>query len=111
MSKPKLSSKTPDAGEYNSLIGTHDSIVSLPRERRYAVVEFRTKGVVLDVASGEHQATMEIVQIEQPASAADEVALVALLDKMFQNRTHLAARPDPNADHDTPLDLSGITPE
>jgi len=104
MAKPKLSTKTPDAPEYNTLIPTHDAIVSLPRERRYAIVEIKTKGVNTDVDSGEAQATVQIVHLEQPATAADERKVVELLDAMFQKRTKLSARPDPHAEEDTPLD-------
>ena len=49
-SKPKLSVKTPDAPDYNTLLGTHDSIIALPRERRYALIEFRTKKLDTDIA-------------------------------------------------------------
>ena len=108
-SKPKLSVKTPDAPDYNTLLGTHDSIIALPRERRYALIEFRTKKLDTDIASGEQQATIEIVHIEQPATSADETAVVAILDKMFKARTNLVARPAPDQP-DTPLDLSGLAP-
>lgn len=103
-SKPKLTVKTPDDENYNALIGEHPNIVSLPRERRYAIVEFITTKVDLDVASGEQQASVALVQIEIPRSQADEVSVVALLDKMFKSRTHLTARADPYAGEDTPLD-------
>jgi len=103
-SKPKLSSKTPDAPEYNTLIDTHELIVSLPRERRYAIVELKTKGVNTDVDSGEAQATVQIIHLEQPRTKADTDRLTGLLDELFLKRTKLAARPDPHAEADTPLD-------
>lgn len=103
MSKPKLSTKTPDAPEYNTLIGDHETINSLPRERRYAIVELTTKRVDLDVATGEHQATMQIIHIEGPQTQADEKLITDLLDTLFKKRTKLTARPAPDAG-DTPLE-------
>ncbi len=105
-SKPKLSTKTPDAPEYNTLIPTHDQIVAMPRERRYAIVELKTKGVNTDVDSGEAQATVQIIHLEQPATKADSDAVTALLDSMFTKRTKLQQRPDPHAE-DVPLDGLG----
>lgn len=102
-SKPKLTVKTPDAPEYNTLLATHDAIIALPRERRYAIVELKTKGVNTDVDSGEAQATMQIIHLEQPMTAADTKRVTDLLDELFTKRTKLAARPDPHAD-DVPLD-------
>ncbi len=107
--KPKLSSKTPDADEYNALIGIHSDLVSLPRERRYAIVEYRTKKVDLDVASGEQQAIVELVHIEAPVSAADEQQIVDVLDGLFRKRTNLKTRANPTGeDSDTPLEGIGL---
>lgn len=109
MAKPKLSVKTPDASEYNTLISTHEQIIALPRERRYAIVELKTEKVENDIDSGEAQAKLQIIHVEQPRTAADEKALTDLLDKMFTSRTKLASRPDPHAEQDTPLEgLGGL---
>lgn len=105
-SKPKLSTKTPDAPEYNTLIETHDTIVAMPRERRYAIVELKTSKVNRDIDTGEEQAIMQVIHLEQPRTKADNDAVQALLDKMFTSRTKLAARPDPHAE-DTPLEGLG----
>lgn len=106
-SKPKLSTKTPDSDVYNTLITTHESIVAMPRERRYAIVELKTEKVNLDVDTGESQATMQVIHLEQPRSKADTDALVAMLDSLFTKRTKLGARPDPHAGEDTPLEGIG----
>lgn len=108
MAKPKLSTKTPDAVENNALVELHESILALPRERRYGIVEFVTKKIDRDIATGDEQATMQIVQIEIP-SGADKTALEALLDKTFTARTNLKTRPNPNAEADTPLEGLGDT--
>lgn len=106
--KPKLSSKTPDAADYNSLIETHADLVSLPRERRYAIVELRVKKVDLDVASGEQQAIVELVHVETPSTQADETKLVDLLDTMFTKRTKIKQRGNPLGEEDTPLAGIGL---
>lgn len=104
MSKPKLSTKTPDATESNALIELHDSIIALPRERRIIVAEVITKQVNTDIATGEQQATLQLAHIEVP-TGADRVALEKLLDKAFTGRTSLKHRPDPTAgEADTPLE-------
>lgn len=103
MSKPKLSTKTPDQPETNALIDAHAQILALPRERRYAIVELATKSVNNDVATGEQQATLHAVHIELP-TGADQVALEKLLDKAFTKRTNMRTRPDTVGDPDTPLE-------
>lgn len=102
-SKPTLSSKTPDSTDYNTLILNHDGILALPRERRYAIVELKTRTVNTDVESGEQKATMQIVHLEQPQTAADQKALVDMLDQLFTKRTKQAARPDPEGEKPEPL--------
>lgn len=104
VAKPKLSTKTPDAPEYNSTIENHANIVALPRERRYAIVEIKTAKVTRDVDSGEDQATLQLIHIEEPQSGADARKLEELLDSMFQKRTKLKTRANPHEEEDTPLD-------
>lgn len=107
-SKPKLSSKTPDAPEYNTLITRHDALIGWPRERYYAVVELKVSDITTDIDTGEEQARIQIVHIEQPVVAADAKALESLLDSMFQKRTKLKVRSDPHAEEDTPLEGIGL---
>jgi len=109
MSKPKLSTKTPDAKERNALIEAHGGIIDMPRERRYAIVELATQNVRTDIATGEEQATLQIVHCELP-TGSDRDALEKLMDKVFQKRTNLKVRPDPNAEVDTPLEGLGDGP-
>lgn len=107
MPKPKLSSKTPDDPKYNSLIGSHDTILRMPRERRYAIVELRTKGINTDVATGDQQATEVVVHIEEPPSGAEQAKLEKLLDDWY-NRRNKEPRGNPAGDEDTPLDGLGL---
>lgn len=106
MSKPKLSTKTPDSTETNALIDMHGQIIALPRERRYAIVELAVKAVNRDIATGEEQATLHAVHIEVP-TGKDAKELEALLDRTFTNRTNIKVRPDAVAEADTPLDGIG----
>jgi len=102
MSKPKLSTKTPDATEANALIDLHSAIVSMPRERRLIVAEVIVKTVTTDTASGEQQATLQLAHIEAP-TGADRDALEKIMDGAFKKRTNLQHRPDPTAETGTPL--------
>lgn len=106
MSKPKLSTKTPDATESNALIDLHGSIISLPRERRLIVAEVIVKSVATDVASGEQQATLQLAHIEVP-TGKDRTDLEAIIDRAFKARTNLTHRPDPTAELGTPLEGLG----
>lgn len=106
MSKPKLSTKTPDASETNALIDLHGAIIAMPRERRYAIVEFAVKDVRTDIATGDEQATITAVHIEVPSGKA-AAELEAMLDAEFTRRTNLKARPDPNDDGNPPP-LDGV---
>jgi len=105
MTKPKLSTKTPDATEHNALIALHGQVIALPRERRYAVVELAVKDIRTDVATGDEQATLQIVHIEVPSGKGrDEIE--KLIDSEFTRRTNQKTRPNPHEDDvndDTPL--------
>lgn len=103
MTKPKLSTKTPDATESNALIDAHESIIALPRERRIVIAEIIVREVSTNVATGNQQATLQLAHIEIP-SGADRAAAEKILDAAFKARTGMKHRPDPTAgDVDTPL--------
>lgn len=106
MSKPKLSTKTPDATESNALIELHGNLISMPRERRLIVAEVIVKSVATDVASGEQQATLQLAHIEVPVGQ-HRADLEAIIDAAFKSRTNLTHRPDPTAEVGTPLEGLG----
>lgn len=108
MAKPALGAKTPDDAKYNGLITLHPDIVGMPRERRFAVVEYSVKKIEDDIASGERKAHLALVHIETPMSAADSKEVADLIDRLYLKRNPGdKSRPDPNAEVDTPLEGLG----
>ena len=104
MTKPKMSTKTPDATESNALIDAHADIIAMPRERRIIIAEIITREVSTNVATGNQQATLQLAHIEIPVGH-DRAAAEKILDAAFKGRTGLKHRPDPSAgDGDTPLE-------
>lgn len=105
MSKPKLSTKTPDDPTTNALIEVHDSIVSLPTERRIAIVELSVPKIETNPGTGSHQATVQVVHLEL-LTGSDREAGEKLFTKVHHARTGNKTRPAPEAE-DTPLDGLG----
>lgn len=105
MSKPKLSTKTPDDPTTNALIAEHDTIVALPTERRIALVELIVPKIELNPGTGAHQATVQITHLEL-LGGKDKAAGEELFTSVHQARTGNKTRPAPA--EDTPLDLSGL---
>lgn len=105
MAKPKLSSKTPDDAERNSLVDTHDDLLKFPDTRRYAVVEF----AVTDRTYPTHNdafARVQLVHIEEIVGA-DLDAVLKVRDHAFTERTGFTEVPSP----DTELDMSELDDE
>lgn len=108
MAKPALGAKTPDDAKYNGLITIHPDIVGMPRERRFAIVEYRTQKVETDIGSGEAKAHLTLVHVETPMTAAAAAKVSALLDELYlQRNPGEKSRPDPTAETDTPLEGLG----
>ena len=102
MAKPKLSSKTPDDAERNSLVDTHDDLLTFPDQRRYAVVEF----AVTDRTYPTHNdafARVQLVHIEE-VTGSDLEAVLKVRDHVFTDRTGFTQVPAP----DTELDFSEL---
>jgi hypothetical protein len=102
MAKPKLSSKTPDDAERNSLVDTHDDLLKFPDTRRYAVVEF----AVTDRTYPTHNdayARVQLVHFEevQGDALAD---VLKIRDRVFTDRTGYTEVPSP----DTELDFADL---
>lgn len=95
MSKPKLSTKTPDNDEINNLIGLHADLIANPNERRIAIVELGVRSVNHVVSDGEDQATVIIRQVEilggKDASDAEKI-----FTRAYSNRTGHKSRPAPD---------------
>lgn len=106
MTKPALSTKTPDSTDTNSLIDIHDAMIASPKERRYAIVELAVTDVTTKIASGDITAKYNLVHIEEMTGTALDKALT-LMDAAYQRRTGNKVRPGPD-EEDTPLDLSGL---
>lgn len=99
MTKPKLSSKTPDEADLNSLIDTHEDLLKQPDVRRYAVVEL----AVTDRTYPTHNdafARVQIVHLEEIVGA-DLDTVLKVRDHAYTARTGNKAVPQP----DTPLDF------
>lgn len=101
MSKPKLSTKTPDAAEVNNLIEMHGQIIDNPEGELIAIVRILPSQVVHRVADGEDQATVALRQIEV-LQGADVEKGRALMLKSFRTRTNGSALPDLNDPKPTP---------
>jgi hypothetical protein len=105
MTKPKLSSKTPDDPILNSLIDSHDDLLRRPAERRFAVVEL----IVTDrtfPTHGDDYARVQVVHLEE-IIGADLDTVLKLRDHRFTERTGQKSPPDP----DTPLDIDSLDDE
>lgn len=105
MAKPKLSTKTPDDAATNALIDSHDDVLSMPNERRIALVEIAVPKIELHPGTGAQQATVQIVHLEL-LNGKDRDAGEALFTKVHQARTGNKTRPAPPED-DVPLDGLG----
>jgi hypothetical protein len=95
MSKPKLSTKTPDNDKINNLIGLHPQLIAQPNERRIAIVELGVRSVNHVVADGEDQATVYIRQVEVLAGK-DATDAEKIFTRAYSNRTGEHARPAPD---------------
>jgi hypothetical protein len=101
MTKPKLSTKTPDEDDLNSWIGNHDDLMERPRERRYAIVEYKVAERRLPT-DGDTYPILQIVHIEDIVDDVEKA--VTLLGKAYTKRTGNKSIPAP----DTPLDFEAI---
>lgn len=102
MAKPKLSSKTPDDTERNSLVDTHDDLLKFPDQRRFAVVEF----AVTDRTYPTHNdayARVQLVHIEE-VTGTDLDDVLKVRNRAFTARTGFTEVPSP----DTELDFSEL---
>lgn len=107
MAKPKLSTKTPDDPVTNSLIDQHGEIIQRPNERRIALVELASPETKRKNATGEEQATVQIVHLEL-LHGADAVAGEKLFSSVHKARTGNNTRPAPDVSiPDTPLEGLG----
>lgn len=87
MSKPKLTTRTPDDAQLNALVEAHGSIIALPTERRFAVVELTVAKVETRPATGEQQAHVQVVHVELLTSAEGERILLAAYKQRAGNAT------------------------
>lgn len=102
MTKPKLSSKTPDQEELNSLIDSHDELLNKPDQRRFAVVELAVTARTFPTHN-DHFATVQIVHLEEiRGTELDDVLKVR--NAVYTQRTGNKSVPEP----DQQLDLSGL---
>lgn len=101
MTKPKLSTKTPDEADLNSWIDQHDDLMERPRERRYALVEYKVAERRLPT-DGDTYPILQIVHIEDIVQDLDKVLKVR--DAAYTRRTGNKSVPQP----DTELDLDGL---
>jgi hypothetical protein len=111
--KPKLSSKTPDNSDVNSLIINHEKLIahfnsSDGVNRVLAIVELGVTQVVTQ-EGGEQQATFALRHIEEITGTLSEHSGEQMLLDLYKMRTNNKALPSPA--HDTPLDLSGLPRE
>jgi hypothetical protein len=109
--KPKLSSKTPDNSDINSLIIQHEYLIEHfnspdATNRHIAIVEYGVDRVVA-FEGGDEQATIVTRQIELMTGANQDAAEQLLL-AVYGTRT--GNKMLPAADTNVPLDLSGIDP-
>jgi len=98
MSKPKLTTRTPDDPLLNALVDAHGSIIALPTDRRFAVVELSVPKIETRPATGEQQAHVQIVHVELLKATEGESILLAAYKARTGNAT-----PPTGAD-DTPLE-------
>lgn len=102
MTKPKLSTKTPDEAELNSLIESHEDLLQFPDKRRFAIVEL----AVIDRTYPTHNdpfARLQIVHVEE-VDGEDLEKVLKIRDHTYTTRTGLKTPPAP----DTPLDLDAL---
>lgn len=99
MTKPKLSAKTPDEEDLNSLKGDHENLLDHPRGTRIAVVEYVVRERVLATA-GDATARIELVHFEGLDVRGLDSEGRKLLDKAFKKRTGKANRPEPDPELD-----------
>jgi hypothetical protein len=110
VTKPKMSTKTPDAAEVNNLIDLHDQIIDNPEGELLALVRILPVQVVHRVADGEDQATVALRQIEV-LQGPDVDAGRKLMLKAFRARTKAAALPDLTEDGEPNEPLPGMEEE
>ena len=102
MAKPKLSSKTPDESDLNSLIDSHESLLQRPEERRYAVVEIAVVARTYPTHNDSY-ARVQIVHLEE-VRGTDLDAVLKVRDRAYTERTGNKSVPSP----DTPLDFDEV---
>lgn len=102
MTKPKLSTKTPDEPDLNSWITMHDDLMERPRERRFAVVEYKVAERRFPT-DGDTYPILQIVHVED-VLGADLDRVLAARDAAYTARTGNKSVPSP----DTPLDLDEL---
>jgi len=105
MTKPRLSTKTSDEEDYNSLIVEHDDLMHRPTERRFAVVEY-TVAERRYPTGADSFPTVRITHFEGIAGA-DLEKVLKLRDAAYTRRTGNKSVPQP----DTPLDLDALEDE
>lgn len=103
MAKPKLSTKTPDSTDTNSLVDEHDALIAAPKERRFAIVELIVPEIVQHVG-GDSIAKIQITHIEIVKPGANQDKVLSVMDAIYKARTGNKVRPGPEAE-DTPLDF------
>lgn len=104
MKKPRLSTKTPDDPNTNSLIDAAPDLYNNPTERRFIIAEIGVTDVGANVQTGDRKVIYGLRIIEH-ASPDDRDEVLKLLTKLHAKRTGEKSIPAPEqpADPDTPL--------